>query len=162
MQPKPNSFFTNNQNNLFPGKDYLSHSKQDYLTPGQKAFLAQGQFNGNPNSKENNHFLKWNNIPNNAFNKNNNFNCGNQIKSEGFRSNTGQYNSSYEDNKGPMFMEFNSRHSFFNEDKTLDMKIQEQEFEFSRMSNVPQNFQLEYVEYDHLPHVSQLTPGFSK
>lgn len=154
MNPKPNFFKTpwsQNGSKASPGNEYLSHNKQDYLTPGQKAFMAPNFANPNPQFKENQHFQKWDD-----------FLTPSKAKHEGFRSNTGQYSGSGQLEPGPQFANFNSRHSFFNEEKTLELKIQEQEFEFSRTSRVPQDFRLEYVEYQSLPHVSQFTPGFPK
>lgn len=157
MKPHNNFFsskWTTQNMKPVPGNEYISQGNAEYLTPGQKAFLEQNNKNYNPQYKENQHMPNWGTS---AF-------LAGDLKSEvGFRSNTGQYNNPNENQKGPRFMNHHdSRSSFYQQDDMLELKIQEQEFEFSKMSNVPQGFKLEYVEYNNLPHVSQLNPAFAK
>ena len=162
MKPNQNhqsSNWSKQNNKPSYGNDYLSHKEAEYLTPGQKGFSNSEQNNWLPNFKENKPFSNWGK-PNNLNNKFHTINEG------GFRSNTGQYNNSNENHKGPSFLNLNNhskiRSSYFDEEETLLMKIEEQEFEFSKLSNVPQNFKLEYVEFDNLPHISQINPAMAK
>jgi len=155
----PNSNWPGPNKNQFYGNDYLSHNRAEYLTPGQKAFSGNGQNNWTSEWKENKQIPNWNN-PSKFPSKFNSMDEGR------FRSNTGQYNNSNENHNGPSFLNLNDhskiRRSYFDEEETLLMKIEEQEFEFSRMSNVPQNFKLEYIEFNNLPHISQVNPAFVK
>lgn len=162
MNPNHNFPFSNwraKPSKPFHGNDYISHNKTEYLTPGQKAFLNNDGFDWNANSKENKQFSNWK--PQTHFaqtsDKNDEF---------GFRSNTGQYNNSNENNKGPTFSNLDDhsrmRRSYFDHEDLLASKIEEQEFEFSRKSSIPQNFKLEYIEYNDLPHISQLNPATAK
>ena len=147
-------------NNPTPGNDYISHNKTEYLTPGQKGFSEKNLSGWNLNPKENNFMNNWNIKQN--FNNKNSFKVNND---GGFRSNTGQYNNSNENNSGPKFcnLKENSklRYSYYNEDD-FESIIKEQDEAFSRMSNVNENFKLEYIEYDSLPHISQLNLAVSK
>lgn len=152
----PYSHWPNQQHKPFHGNDYISHNKAEYLTPGQKAFPGGTNSLWSANAKENKLTFNWK--PSSKFPA--------PKDDFGFRSNTGQYNNSNENHKGPCFLQSAdqppTRPSYFDHDDLLSSKIAEQEFEFSRLSSTPQNFRLEYVEYNDLPHISQLNPATSK
>ena len=159
-QNNPSSNWFMNSNNSIPGNNYISNKKSECFTSGQKGFNENYSFGYKNNIKENHFDHNWNfksNLNNNNFKFNN---------EGGFRSNTGQYNNSNENNIGPKFDNLNHhskyRYSYFENKEDIEDKIKAQDEEFSRMSNVNENFKLEYIEYNNLPHISQLNLAVSK
>ena len=159
-QGNPSSNWFLKSVNSVPGNNYNLHNKKEYLTPGQIGYNGNNSFGFKKNFKENHFGDNWN------LKSNNNINNLKFVNEGGFRSNTGQYNNSNENHAGPKFGNLKDqnkfRYSYFEREEDLEMKIKEQDLEFSRMSNVNENFKLQYIEYNFLPHISQLNLAVSK
>jgi hypothetical protein len=90
-----------------------------------------------------------------------------------FRSGTGQFCDSNENKytkniKSNWMMECEEQKirpgngNWFKNDYHLDEIIKQQEEMLTKDSNVPKNFNLVYMEFDQLPHISQYQPSVSE